>query len=361
MNNIEEAVQSAFATLTTTEPSQVTEEVKSESELGTDEAVSTPTDAGASEPDEASEGTEAEEEGGSLDEAEDDGDGDNDDTEAVVLTEDTLVSIDGKTDTVANLLARQADYTKKTQALAEERKSFSSEQDEMRDKAKQVLDLHQEMTDWYSQRQANPVAWGAEIAGQTGDATGFVAQLITELNGAGVLDPKFVEAFGLAAPDNAVAQAAAFGKAQDRIARLEAEQDAQRQAYEEQQMEAQVAQSIESELNQVVADNDLKFASAQEREKFRRELFTVATEYEIADLAKAYKVMKAEISSADNSVKSKPVVNPERRVEAVQRKRAARAMSRPTDGGQESAPPTQYESIEDAIRATWTELEARGR
>lgn len=355
MQDIAEAVQSALASMNDEPASQPVEQETSEVGLEDNQADSTVVDATAGEQVEDDvDSDDQDSDGGSSDEADDDEDfEDSDDTEAIELTEDTIVSIDGKKDTVKNMLARQADYTRKTQALAEERKAFSEEQSELRDKAQQVVDLHTEMTEWYSTRQANPVAWGAEIAGSTGDATGFVAQLITELNNSGALDPKFIEAFGLEAPDNAVAQAAAFGKAQERISRLEAEQAAERQAREEAALAAEVTQAIESEFNELIAANGLEFATARERAEFRKELFTTATDYEIADLSKAYKVMTA-------AKPATPAVSDERRQAAVERKRTARAVSRPS-AASASAPPTQYESLEEAVRATFTELEARGR
>ena len=97
---------------------------------------------------------------------------------------------DGTTVSGKDLLLRQADYTRKTQALAEERKELEAKLEELSGSTEYVDKL---ATAW----EENPVGVISGFLADTDDPTTALAQTIVELAKTNLLDPKFLETFGI--------------------------------------------------------------------------------------------------------------------------------------------------------------------
>jgi len=177
----------------------------------------------------------------------------------------------------------QADYTRKTQELATNRKKFQEQVNQFRQYETQVSQQYNEMRAWYEQRAANPAAWITEIAASAPNATNVIAQALYELAQAGRLDPKFVEAFGIEKGD--IPEMAKTSRIEDEVTRLRLnlEQRDQKAAQEEserrrQELVQQRAQVYESEWNQIKASNGLTFKDKAEELDAKRQLLQFAME-----------------------------------------------------------------------------------
>jgi hypothetical protein len=156
-----------------------------------------------------------------------------------VTEEDLIVLPDGTEVPVKESALRQADYTRKTQQLAEERKKLEEKQAE----ADRLLD---DFENWYQDRAANPDRWITEIAKSLPDRgvrTQMVARALRDMAAGGYLEDDFVELFGLTA-----GKAAEFADEPeaDRVAALEAklsQQEAERDAEARVRQQAAVLQN----------------------------------------------------------------------------------------------------------------------
>lgn len=263
---------------------------------------------------------------------------------AVELDDETVVSFRGKEAKASDLFELKADYTRKTQQLAEEREQVSSQ-------AQEVTRVYDEMVAWYKDKSSNPVEWLAEIATETGNATQALALLITRLNDAGSLDPKFVEVFDLKAPDSPVREVTRDATVEARIRELEEEREAARVERERLAQEAEVQADIDQQVDDLVSAENLRFSSARDLKQFRIDLFEAATSAGVTDLRVAYELMTAR--------REKEAAAAARKQGALEKKRAQRVVSKPEPAAPAVGADTKYASIDDAARAALDAMLAR--
>lgn len=292
-------------------------------------------------------------------EADQDGDGkadedspESDDDEAGE-DERYTVKVDGEEfavtlDELRNGYQRQSDYTRKSQALADERRQLETVAERMRE--------------WYETRAADPAGWALEIAtqtdnpgrtladaiGRTDDPTGILAWTIRSLAEGGKLSDRFVEAFGLEEVNGVAAEA----EKEDRVSRLEREVREEREQRAAEERRQQILAEYERQWETVKDREGLTFDSPKGELDARIRLMQFAREQEIGNLETAYAAM------AYRGEAPKPAEQPssnggqpadEEAKAALERKRKTRAMQRKPVGGR-GAKPRKPGDLDAAIR-----------
>lgn len=221
----------------------------------------------------------------------------------------------------------QADYTRKTQELADQRKQFEAELAEFQEVSAEVEQTYTQMREWYDTRAANPSGWIAEIAANSQDATATVAKALYDLAQAGVLDKKFVETFGIETGE--VAEVAQRGKVESEIADLrrsleerEAAELERERLQRQQELIQKRAAVYEQEWEQIKVDNNLQFADITDEVNAKRELLQFALENKLGrSLLDAYDLLAVRKSKSGLRQESAP--DPE----VAAKKRASRAVT----------------------------------
>lgn len=268
-----------------------------------------------------------------------------------VTEEDTIRLPDGTEVSLKDAALRQADYTRKTQQLAEERRELEAQQEQFQAEAQEVSDLYERMSEWYETRSANPAGWVQEIISGTDNPTVTLARALKSLVDAGQLDEEFVEVFGLKGPE--VRERAKDGESDERVARIEAELEERRQAEEAAKQQAAIVAEYQSQWRDVVSQNELTFADQGEERAAWLELLQFARDAEITDLRRAYAAMAWERAKQQpaEAPKPTPVVSPN--------KQASRAMTpRSASGSGQPTRPAPVE-VEDAARLALDEFISR--
>lgn len=177
----------------------------------------------------------------------------------------------------------QADYTRKTQELSEQRKAFEAERQSFQQVQQEVGQNYQQMRDWYEERAASPSNWIAEIASQSQDPTSVVATAIYTLAQGGVLDPKFVETFGI--DSGQFEETAKTHKIESEVERLRREmrerdqrEQWERSTSQRQKLVQQRAAIYEQEWEQIKATKNLQFETEQNEAEAKRQLLQFALE-----------------------------------------------------------------------------------
>jgi hypothetical protein len=240
-----------------------------------------------------------------------------------VTDDDVILLPDGSEVNVREAALRQADYTRKTQQVAQERKQVQEKQQEL----DSVLENFER---WYEDRSANPDRWISEIARSLPDRgvrTQMVARALKELAESGYLEDDFVEMFGLKA-----GAAAEFANEPelDRVAKLEAELEAQKR---EKQIEARVRQQasvLQGQWDEIKTTYGLEFSSFADEYEAKRETLEFAKANNVPSLTVAYDAMKARRQTA-----------PPRQPDAAttEKKRASRAITPKSSAAGQVAPP----------------------
>ena len=212
----------------------------------------------------------------------------------------------------------QADYTRKTQELAEQRKELDNEKQQVEQYGQQYQQAYQQMREWYESRAAQPSDWLTEIASQTQDPTATVAQAIYSMAQSGVLDPKFVEAFGI--ESGPVAEVAKGSQVESELEELKRWRKEQETSVQRQAEVRQRATVYEREWDQIKTSRGIKFNDRAEELESKRELLQFALENNLTrSLTDAYDLMTVR--------KPKTVTKPQPDADAVAKKRASRAVS----------------------------------
>jgi hypothetical protein len=190
---------------------------------------------------------------------------------------------DGTTVPADKAVLMQADYTRKTQELAEQRKQFEAQQAHVRQLEQQYSESYNQMRQWYEQRASSPSNWIAEIASQSQDPTSTVASAIYNLAQSGLLDPTFVETFGI--DSGAIAETAKSHRIESEVERLRREMDerdrlaATHQANaQRQKLIEQRAEIYEQEWEQIKATKNLAFNTPDEEVSAKQQLLKFALE-----------------------------------------------------------------------------------
>lgn len=256
---------------------------------------------------------------------------------------------DGTVVSAEKAVLMQADYTRKTQELAEQRKAFETEQQAFVEQQQQVNSLYEQMQTWYESRVAEPSSWIAEIASETEDATSTVARALYEMAQAGILDEQFVETFGIEVGD--IAEIANRSKVEDEIAELRAWRDSQENAVRQQEAIRQRAQEYDREWEQIKLQRGLDFSNRAEELNTKQELFQFAYENRITQsLLDAYDLMTVR-KPAKAPVRGGSTPNPE----VVAKKRASRAVT-PKSAASDSTAGKKKLTDRDAILAAMEDV-----
>lgn len=243
----------------------------------------------------------------------------------------------------------QADYTRKTQELSEQRKQFENEIQQFQQVQEEVQSAYQQMRGWYEERAANPTGWIEEIVASSPDPTATIAKALYDLAHSGRLDPAFVETFGIDSGEVAE-KANAYSRTPDEVAELRARLD-QREMLEAQQYAvSQQAAAYQSQWDQIKQTNGLNFEGPEAEVAAKRELLQFALESKMTrSLVDAYDLMKVR----RGGVLPKPAaVEPE----VTAKKRASRAVARKGVGSSSSGVPKQKLSTREAALAALDEF-----
>lgn len=306
------------------EPEAPEEEPESEVDDEVDESDGDDTEG---EEDETSE--EDDESDGDDGDEDEEGEDDEQDSGPLEVTDDTVITLpDGSTTTVKDALLRQADYTKKTQELAEQRR--------------EVEDLYTRMESWFNERAGNPVGWAEEIVTSTQDPTATLAQAIVNLAQAGQLDPKFVETFGL--ESGPVADQAHTSKVDQRVDRLEQEREEERQRAQAEQARQQALQQYRQQYAEIVRTEGLEFESTEAENAFKAELAEFAKTNQITDLRVAHDALARQKDRERQAAESQEA-RKQAKSEVAKRKKKTAAVT--PKGGTGSAP-SRGTSFEEA-------------
>lgn len=322
-----------------TEVNQEPEEELEDTEVGVDDLIA---DLVEEEDDEAAEESEVDETVDEDDEEEvEDGDEDPD------LGETYQVKVDGEVVevTLKEALAgyqRQADYTRKAQALSAEKEQFEKAVSEVSDA---LSGLQQLDSAW----EENPISVLTHFAANTENPTHSVALLIKELASADLLDKEFLEMFGIT---NEIKQSWSKESEVNTLRRKVSKSEQERQAQAEQeQYEAEVQEAMvqyERQIDNILQAEGLKLKPVQ-RDAFRTRLAQYAFDNELTNLEAAYKALKYEETQKKKAVAAKTK-------ERAKQKKAASAVGRSGASAAGASPVSGGSSLEDIIRQSMKEL-----
>ena len=226
----------------------------------------------------------------------DETDDDNDDEQSA---EDTVLEVnpnaklklpDGTVVDAKQAVLLQADYTRKTQELAEQRRQVEAAQLEYERSQQEYERAYGQMRGWYEQRAARPADWIAEIASQTQDATSTVAQALYTMAQNGLLDPKFVETFGIDAGE--IAQVAKGSQVESELEELKRWRYEQETSAQRNQAVQKRALAYEQEWERIKAANSLQFGDRVAEIEAKKELLNFALQNNLTrSLVDAYDLM----------------------------------------------------------------------
>jgi hypothetical protein len=184
----------------------------------------------------------------------------------------------------------QADYTRKTQELAEQRKQIEAKKYEFENSQAEYDRAYGQMRDWYESRASRPADWIAEIASQTQDATSTVAQALYSMAQNGLLDPKFVETFGIDAGE--IAETAKGSRVQSELEELKQWRQEQELTTQRQQQVQKRAVAYEQEWEQIKSSKALQFQDRISEIEAKKELLSFALQNNLTrSLTDAYDLM----------------------------------------------------------------------
>lgn len=277
-------------------------------------------------------------------------DDDSTDENLIEIVPDAKLKLpDGTIVSAKKAVLMQADYTRKTQELAEQRKTLEVERQSFDEQKQQVDTLYQQMETWYESRASEPSSWISEIASDSDDATATIAQAIHEMALAGVLDQNFVEAFGIDTGE--IAEIASRSKVDDELAELRNWRESQENEVKRQESIRQRAQQYDQEWEQVKLQRGLDFNSKAEELNTKRDLFQFAYENKITQsLLDAYDLMGVR-APAKASVRGGQKPSPE----VVAKKRALRAVTPKSAAGDSLVGKKKY-TDRDAILASMEDV-----
>jgi hypothetical protein len=304
-----------------------------------------------------------------------DEDGDDNEAEAIVeLDPEMTVRIDGKDVKVSEALELKADYTRKTQALSEERKAFEAEREEVAERVQYLSELERAWSEEPSGLLASFAAASddtEELLAQTvvtlaranaADGNLAVVKAVIALAADDLLDDGLAEQFGFT--EDVIDRIKRQVKSEERVVKLErrlAAEDQKRSAVEQEtqtkaQFEAEVSKHL-SELNSqweriVSANPEVASMSDVERAQLRVELVEFARENDGVPLNVAFEALEARRLRDDRAKRAATAASRQKKASA------SRVTSRPS--GTASAPAPRAKGDWDAaIAEAVAELEAR--
>jgi len=266
---------------------------------------------------------------------------------SIAVTEsDVIVLPDGTEVSVKEATLRQADYTRKTQALADERKALDVEREATRSQVEYVENL----TKAWQTNQAEVVSG---FVASTEDPTLTISQVIVELAKADKLDSKFLETFGITKDvqekwTEETKSNSELAEIKTRLNRFEQERFQQDTLAKQQNEEAALVQEYENQWAQIKTENRLNLDPAQEVET-KLNLLRYALDNDLTNLKVAYKAFRFE--------ESQKVTDP-KKVAASAKKEASGAITAKSTGGSVAVTRAPG-NIEDAAWAAFQELTSK--
>jgi hypothetical protein len=286
-----------------------------------------------------------------------DSDNQNDDEQASDVQGQTVIEIvegatirlpDGTTVPAEKAVLMQADYTRKTQEIAEQRKAIEAREVSIRQLEQQYNQDYGQMRSWYEERASSPSNWIVEIASQSQDPTGTVASAIYNLAQAGTLDPRFVETFGIDARE--FEETAKTHRIESEVERLKREMQernqaeaAQRSASQRQLLIQQRTAIYEQEWEQIKATKNLQFNDPSDESVAKQQLLQFALENRLSkSLIDAHDLFELRIGrTAPKNGSTDPDV--------AAKKRASRAVTPRTSVSGQQRKPNKKLSDREAI------------
>jgi hypothetical protein len=266
------------------------------------------------------------------------------------LAETYQVKVDGEVVEVSlkEALAgyqRQADYTRKAQALAAEKEQLVEAAQEFEET---LGSLQQLDSAW----EENPIQVLAHFASNTENPTQAVALLIKELASSNMLDQEFLDMFGITNEvKSAWSKESEVDGLRRKVSRVEeAEVSKKQQAAYESEVEKAMAE-YEVQIDKIVANEGLTLNTTQ-RTAFRTRLAQYAFDNELTNLTAAYKALKYE-----EGQKKKDVVK--KTAERTKQKKAASVVGRSGSGAEGTKPITDSSDLQAIIRASMDEQSSR--
>ena len=277
---------------------------------------------------------------------------DEDDEEAdPKLDEKFQVKVDGEVVevTLKEALAgyqRQADYTRKAQALAAEKQEL----EEVVQEFSGTLDTLEQLNSTWEE---NPVRVLAHFTANTDNPTQSVALLIKELASAGMLDRDFMEMFGIT-PD--IREQWAKESEVDGLRRkVNQTETVQAKKLQEAQYEAEVQKAIAEYDKQIddILDAEGLDLTVKQRNAFRSRLAAYAHENELTNLKAAYKALKYEETQKKKALAT-------RTAERAKQKKAASVVGRSGAGSTGAASIEDSSDLQSVIKAAMDQA-SKGR
>jgi len=263
-----------------------------------------------------------------------------------VSDEDVILLPDGTEVAVKEAVLRQRDYTRKTQALADERKAF----EEQLATSQGDLEYVQNLQKAWQTNQAEVIS-GFVASAQ--DPTLVLSQAIVDLAKQGKLDPSFLETFGITNEvrekwAGEVQSKSELADMRARLERFENEKQSAEQASQIKQQEAELVAEYEAQWAQIAAASGLD-ADPARAAAAKLELLQYALENGIPNLPAAWKALQFEKGQ------SAPAAAKQSKAAVDAKKSATGAISSKSTGGSVvTAKPVT--SIEDAAWAAFQEL-----
>lgn len=335
--NLDEAFEQSFAELGLN-LDDISDDIPEETDENTEEP----------EAEDGPEGLEADDEPAESEDTDEDSE-DNEQSDAPTLDvpEGAVLRLpDGTEVEVDKAVLLQSDYTKKTQQVAEERKTLESERAEFETQRQQVAEAYENLQKWYEEKQSDPTGWIQEIVESASDPTAVLARSIYQLANAGKLDPAFVEAFGIDSGE--VAKRADQSKRDRELEELRKKVD-ERERTESQQaaIREQVAK-YNAQWDQIKQDRSLEFADANAEVDAKKELLRFAMDSKLThSLVDAYDLMTARRGGVQPVAEKAQEPDPQ----VTAKKRASRAVTQKSTTAGNAKPKRPGTVREAALRS----------
>lgn len=282
------------------------------------------------------------------DEEDDDGEGDeeseeseDDDGDPLELDDEDVLIVDGEEVTFQEIREgnlREADYTKKTQELADERR--------------EVEEAAEKLQTWVDERQQDPVAWVAEIAAGSGNPSWLLGKAIEKMASQGQLDPRFVKAAGLDEEGEA-RQVVDEGEQEQRLRTVEERQEAERREREEAKAREAAKQQYLNQFEAAVEKAGVTFSDRNQRDETIAEVAEYASANGINHLGAAFHQWTVENGPVGGK-KTEPKPKKRKKKKASKKKKQSGAMSR-SSSTKKPKRKKSADSIEEAFENAYSE------
>lgn len=241
---------------------------------------------------------------------------------------------------------RQADYTRKAQALAAEKEELQAQIEEFNDVIGTVENLE---TAW----EENPVYVLTHFAANTENPTQSVALLIKELASQNLLDQEFMDIFGIT-PEIRKAWEK-DGEVANLRRKVNMSESEKQKLLEEEQYEQEVRSAIaeyDRQIDEILAEEGAGKLTDKQRTAFRQKLASYAYDNELTNLKAAYKALKYE----ESQKKAKAAKKAKERATV---KKNTPAVGRSSASATGAAPVTDTSDLSALIRASMDEVSSR--